>query len=155
VRSDPQLTLSTLNGWLYPPFLLQACTAVGIVGLRWSDCGRALQILGWARFLQQTCIADLLPLGRRGVLLLEPRYGRNMATTRVLPLEGDYYRSQRISITSVYLLPYFRHPSLYVRGKLEIHRDLVSVASQRTNLMFFAGSKGAYLSESGQRIWNS
>lgn len=97
VRNDPELTLSTLIGWLYPPFLLQACTAVGMVGLRWSDCGRALQILGWARFLNQTRIADLLPPSRRGVLLLEPRYGRSMATARMLRLEGDYYRSLPIT----------------------------------------------------------
>jgi len=75
-----------------------------------------------------------------------------MATSRVLPLEGDYYRSQRISIASVYVLPYFYHLSLDVRGKLEIHRELVSVASQRASLMFFAGSKGAINRRVGREL---
>ncbi|MFM7269693.1 MAG: hypothetical protein ACKOZT_14120 [Cyanobium sp.] len=63
---EPQLTFSTLIGWLYPPFLLQACVASGTVGVRWRDCGRALEILGWQQFLHKTLIADLLPMEKRG-----------------------------------------------------------------------------------------
>ena len=140
VRKDPEVTLSTLVGWRYVPFLLHSLATTGVVGIRWSDAGRAWQMLPLQAFLFTTKVVDWLPIRCRGTLLLEPEYGRPIQSLRTVDLEGKYYSSLAHHEAGQYTLPYFCHASVYTSGLIEVARLLAGNPPQKTTLLFFSGS---------------
>ena len=138
VRREPSATLSTLVGWRYVPFFLEAVTRAGIIGIRWWDTGRAWEMLPAQTFLFRIRIADLIRADKRGVVLMEPEYGRPFQGRRTVRMEGTYYKSILAADPSVHVLPYFCHPSIYTTGLHAFARSLAILERERSVLLIFS-----------------
>lgn len=138
VREPPRVTLSTLAGWRYPVFLLNALAAAAVVAVDWRDVGAAARALPARLFWRRVRIATWLPIERRGVLIVDGRFGRAIRAARSVGLEPRYYGSR--GDRGVFVLPYFAHPSFYEQDLGPLARRLRERTGPRAVRLFFSGT---------------
>jgi len=132
-----KISLSTLIGWRYVPFLLTAITDVCVVGVRWQDIGRAMEMLPFDRFLFRIVISDWLPVESRGVLLWEDEWGGKIKCRSHSKLKGSYYESTAKGNIDVFVLPYFGHPFYYIKSLDKLSKRLSLQGRSKKDLLFF------------------
>lgn len=138
VRAAPRVTLSTLAGWRYPVFLLNALAGAAVVAVDWRDLAAAARALPARLFWRRVRIAGLVPIDQRGVLIVDEQYGRPIPCRRRIRLERRYYASR--GDPNVFDLPYFAHPSFYQQDLGPLARRLRGRPGPRAVRLFFSGA---------------
>jgi hypothetical protein len=140
----PKITLASLSGWRYVPFLLTSLAEVDTVGVRWRDAGRALKFLPFESFLFRVVISDWLPIKSRGVLLrdCQIRYcqSNECKCERQAILRANYYEELLFTNKNVYVLPYFAHPLYYTHSLFKYSKLLSLTDNPKKRLLFFSGT---------------
>ena len=138
VPGTPRVTLSTLAGWRYPVYLLNALAGASVVGIHWRDVAAAWRALPGDLFWRRVRIASFMPIESRGVLIRDDQYGHPMACRRTIQLERRYYSAPRGP--DLFVLPYFAHPDFYQQGMADVARRLAGRAGPRAVTLFFSGT---------------
>jgi hypothetical protein len=138
VRGTPRVTLSTMAGWRYPVYLLNALAGAGVVGVHWRDLAAAWRALPGDLFWRRVRIASFMPVGSRGVLIRDDQYGHPIACRRTIQLERRYYSAPRGP--DLWVLPYFAHPDFYQQGMAGVARRLLGQPGPRPVTLFFSGT---------------
>jgi hypothetical protein len=135
---DPTVTFSTLVGWRYPVFLINSLAGVSVVGVHWRDTLVAYRMLPFRTFLFRLRIASLLPPARRGTLIYDAEFGRDIRCVRRIALEKRYYLVS--SGNGLYIYPYFAHPTFYLDQLWRLAQRLSAQEAMRPTRLFFSGT---------------
>jgi hypothetical protein len=135
---DPVVTLSTLQGWRYPVFLINSLASASTVGVHWRDVSNAYQILPIELFFFRLRISSFLPPPRRGILIYDREFGRQIACKKNVSIDKKYYLTPYPPDSYVY--PYFAPPTFYLKRLSKLARRLSKRSGPRPIKLFFAGA---------------